>query len=338
MVAHQALRILQYNVQKSRDVVLASLFKNRCVTEYDIVAIQEPWRNHFINTSYHPLKTHFHLMYFDNPSTRVCFYINKRIDPCTWCVSYTSADIISLTIQSPNSSQPIQVWNVYNEVGTDTLSLLASALSKQDRNIEVILLGDFNLHHPLWSATHRRGVARARADELLTIIEDFNLQLLTVPGTITHRWKDGASTIDLTFATEELSSRVIHCKVAHRLDCDSDHLPIDIAIDWDFHPAIPTRKRIWIETDLFVLHKTVRDRLPNDGEVGEPRSNNDIDSYVASLVEALQAGIDELTPWANPSPRSVQGFDKKCKELCKEVQRLRRTWQRTRHEEDYKAY
>lgn len=56
------------------------------------------------------------------------------------------------------------------------------------------------------------------------------------------------------------------------------------------------------------------------------------------MVKVLQTGIDELTPWANPSPRSVQGFDKECKELCKEVQKLRRTWQRTRHEEDYEAY
>ena len=49
MVGHQELRILQYNVQKSRDVVLASLFQNSKTLEYDILAIQEPWRNPFIS-------------------------------------------------------------------------------------------------------------------------------------------------------------------------------------------------------------------------------------------------------------------------------------------------
>ena len=34
MVERQELRILQYNVQKSRDVVMASLFQDRWITEY----------------------------------------------------------------------------------------------------------------------------------------------------------------------------------------------------------------------------------------------------------------------------------------------------------------
>jgi hypothetical protein len=50
MVEHQELRILQYNVQNSRHVVLDDLFKNPRILEYDIQAIQEPWRNPFIVT------------------------------------------------------------------------------------------------------------------------------------------------------------------------------------------------------------------------------------------------------------------------------------------------
>lgn len=57
MTGHQELRVLQYNVQKSRDVVLASLFQDPRILEYDILAIYEPWRNPFTATSYHPLKT-----------------------------------------------------------------------------------------------------------------------------------------------------------------------------------------------------------------------------------------------------------------------------------------
>ncbi|KAF2801631.1 uncharacterized protein BDZ99DRAFT_553167, partial [Mytilinidion resinicola] len=35
MLGHQELRILQYNVQKSRNIVLASLFQNPKVLKYD---------------------------------------------------------------------------------------------------------------------------------------------------------------------------------------------------------------------------------------------------------------------------------------------------------------
>lgn len=61
---------------------------------------------------------------------------------------------------------------------------------------------------------------------LLAVIEKFQLQLLTEPGTQTYRRKDGESTIDLTFASEVVVDRVVHCKIDREMDCDSDHLPI----------------------------------------------------------------------------------------------------------------
>lgn len=109
MIEQQQLRILQYNVQKSREVVLASLFRDPGVLKYDILAIQEPWRNPFIDTSYHPLKEHFQLTYLADAGTRVCFYINKRIDPSTWNVSYVSKDIISLKILNPCSGRKMHI-------------------------------------------------------------------------------------------------------------------------------------------------------------------------------------------------------------------------------------
>ena len=42
MTELQELRILQYNVQKFRDVVLASLFQDRWIREYNVLGIQEP--------------------------------------------------------------------------------------------------------------------------------------------------------------------------------------------------------------------------------------------------------------------------------------------------------
>jgi hypothetical protein len=234
MVEHQELRILQYNVQKSRDVVMADLFQDPRILTYDVLVIQEPWRNPFTATSYHPLKEHFQLTYLDDIATRACFYINKRIDPSTWNISYITKDIITLEISSPNLQNRLCVINVYNEVATDTLYDLGRAISNLDPRDELLILGDFNLHHPLWSTTHRHGNRGiAAAEPLLTLIEESQLRLLTVPGTSTHRWKEGESTIDLTFASEDLASRTIYCKPDTELDCDSDHLPIAISIDWN---------------------------------------------------------------------------------------------------------
>jgi hypothetical protein len=200
MTEHETLHILQYNVWKSRDVVLASLFQDRRILDYDILAIQEPWRNPYIATSYHPLKAHFQLSYQNDENTRVCLYINKRIDASTWNVSFISKDIIAVEVIHPTRQHKISIFNVYNEVGSSTLADLTEAMARLGPHHETLVLGDFNLHHPLWSSIHNpasHGIAASQA--LLAIIEEFQLRLLTVPGTITHRWNGGDSTIDLTF-------------------------------------------------------------------------------------------------------------------------------------------
>jgi hypothetical protein len=137
MTDHQSLRILQYNVQKSKDVVLASLFQDRWISEYDVIAIQEPWRNPFIATSYHPLKTHFQLTYFNDKKTRVCFYINKRIDASTWNVSFITKDIIVLEIIHPILHHKLSIINVYNELGTNTLADLRQTMATLTTNHEI---------------------------------------------------------------------------------------------------------------------------------------------------------------------------------------------------------
>jgi hypothetical protein len=338
MVGHRELHILQYNVQKSRDVVMADLFQDPRVLRYDVLAVQEPWRNPYITTSYHPLKEHFQLTYLEDVATRVCFYINKRIDPSTWSVSYITKDIIVLEITSPNLYNKLCVINVYNEVVTNTLHDLGEVIGRFSPSNELLVLGDFNLYHPLWSTKHRRGNSGIPAAQpLLTIIEEFQLKLLTVPGTSTHRWKDGESTIDLTFASEDIASRTIYCKLDRDLDCDSDHLPIATAVDWDWKPSPILRKRLWTKTNLQLLQQTVKDqidRIPNTAL----KDGDSIDEYVGSIITALQAGIDASTPWSNPSPRSIPGFDQECKDLCREVQQLRRRWQRTRLDSDHESY
>jgi hypothetical protein len=77
------LSILQYNVRKSKDIVMATLLHDPKTHEHDILAIQEPWRNPFMATTHHPAKDVFHLYCPEGTEegpTRVCVFVNKRID------------------------------------------------------------------------------------------------------------------------------------------------------------------------------------------------------------------------------------------------------------------
>ena len=45
MLEARGLKILQYNIRMEADGVMAILLADKVIREYDILAIQEPWRN-----------------------------------------------------------------------------------------------------------------------------------------------------------------------------------------------------------------------------------------------------------------------------------------------------
>jgi hypothetical protein len=59
------LSILQYN-HESRDKLMASFLRDERIVKYDVIAIQEPWRNSFHNTTHNAVSIHFNLAYQDN--------------------------------------------------------------------------------------------------------------------------------------------------------------------------------------------------------------------------------------------------------------------------------
>src|SRR3954447_2714719 len=79
-----ALRILQYNVNKSRNKVLAALLEDQRLKMYDVIAVQEPWRNPFDSQAYNPRDSGFHLIDLKRADSRVSIYINKDISENIW--------------------------------------------------------------------------------------------------------------------------------------------------------------------------------------------------------------------------------------------------------------
>ena len=103
MNRHSTLSILQYNVHRSRDMVMASMLRDPRIHEYDILAIQEPWKNPFAATTHYLAKRVFYLCCLAGDEVGpawVCFFINKRLDYKKWQFKEHSRDICSLTIES----------------------------------------------------------------------------------------------------------------------------------------------------------------------------------------------------------------------------------------------
>lgn len=66
----------------------------------------------------------------------------------------------------------------------------------------------------------------AEAEDLVEIMEDYNLTSILSPGTITYEEGERQATIDLCLVTLGLAYRVIRSQVDRGLDHDSDHLPV----------------------------------------------------------------------------------------------------------------
>jgi exonuclease III len=240
MNKHNTLSILQYNVHKSRDIVMASMLRNPRIHDYDILAIREPWRNPFAATTHHPAKDVFHPCCpageMAGPA-RVCFFINRRLDHKRWQFKGHSRDICSLAVEFGDDEQEEQnliIYNIYNPArrseSDSTVVVDVCTILHNNQSNEQILLGNYNLHHPMWGGTDVRHADPESAD-LLAIMEDFNLNSTLPAGTITYEEKTSHTTIDLCLVTVGLVDRVIRSQIDRDLDDDSDHLSISTVVD-----------------------------------------------------------------------------------------------------------
>ena len=334
------LTILQYNVRKSAKGTLIPLLADEKTKNFDIIAIQEPWKNPTTALLLNPYQSGFHLLYKSGGDTRVCFYINEKIDPESWDVEYPTEDLCTLNIEIRIGSvlRKIHIHNIYNPSplsisATDSPSTLPAALRQLNGPGEHILLGDFNLHHPHWGGARVRGQHEA-SEQLLDIIESKNLSLTLPRGTVTWEARNSFSTIDLVFMTEDLVERLEHCITVPELNQDSDHVPISTRLRLTCEPLTPPRRRAWKLLDMNKLREVERN-APTPRVV---RGANEIDAYTADIQDYLKRIVQEAVPWAKPSPQAKSFWNRECEEATKETRRLRRIWTAERNLSDWKNY
>ena len=340
---NKTFTILQYNVRKSRDTVMAGLLRDERILEFDILAIQEPWKNPFMNTTHHPAKDRFHLCYpvfGDEEPARVCFFINKKLDHTKWQFKAHTRDMctVTLTIEDARGSASLHIHNLYNpgqgaENRQSVLPRLQQVLDERDGS-EQILAGDFNLHHQLWGGTAVEQADR-EAGQLIGIMEDFDLTNTLQPGTITYEEGEKRTTIDLCLVTFGLVDRLIRSEVGRELDHDSDHLPIVTSLDMNAACLNREARRKWKALDEKAFDARLHLGLPS---LRRPRTKAALERYVQELVAALQKAADEAAPVQRPSSKARTGWNDECSEALAETKRLRRIHSLYHTEETWEAY
>ena len=324
------LRILQYNVQKSKNKVIVPLLDGP-QEPYNIIAVQEPWLNPLVATTYCPRDCLYNLVFSKEGRARTCLYINKDIPLDQW---QAGCEPDYSWVKLETELGPITVYNIYSET-PETYRTIAwntpiprmlNAIQEQGNHI---IVGDFNLHHPYWGG---RAVDQAHtgAELLLNQLRAGKLDLLLQPGTTTREKHGNApSTLDLSLCTAGLTPRVTKCKVTDEFH-GSDHLPIET--EFIVGNAAPRDQKI-----RWNFQKMNSEAITDGAKWLQPISNAtqasrlQIDRYVNYLVEFIQSLIHKTVPRHRQARTrySKPWWNKEVADLVIEERRARRTWTRT---------
>jgi hypothetical protein len=260
---------------------------------------------------------------------RPAIYVNNRIikPESVQLIHYPSSDITIIQVQTNGENLPMLLINVYNTKGTTLINDLAMFLQthlQQHRYDTITMVGDFNLHHPLWNRSDY-DVHNHQAEDLIDLMTTNGLNLVLLAGTIMY--PRARTTIDLVWGNAKMEEKVVKCKVAHNHDHESDHYPILTTLD--LKPANTDKEQAYNfeKTDCDPLKLKTIDLLPPITH--EPASPAKVDRLATELTAALTEAIECSTPRKKLCPFSKRWWNEKLTKARKEANRARNKFRRT---------
>ena len=272
--------------------------------------VQEPGYNTWTKSTYCPKP--YQLAYEAHPETRVCFMIRRDVPASQWKRRQYGPNVAALTVIL--QERTLTAINVYNPRGNGPRVKEWPRIQEAIREAQgdIILLGDFNAHHPAWGG---QGVAcEQQAEHLLNETRRLDLQLLTEQGDPTWKRGEQATVIDLTFASYALSQRVEFCGTEPSWALTKDHIPIRITLN--IRAAADTRA----ESRRYALQKLNLEGLSRAVEESRWKSEP---NPLEALQETLERSLPKFCPKARPSPRARPSWSPKATELLAGARRAR---------------
>ena len=234
--------VIQYNYNKANHLAARPFFEGLDHKAYPIIAIQEP----FINPHTKIIRAPNGYLSIcaqptDGPEVRTAFLVVKSIPVSQWQVVEASGDLQAIQITTESGS--IVVVNAYIPGPANGRNASAFALQEctqllqrlEEAGEEILLLGDFNLHHRGGGKNHV--VADPQADQLLSSYKSMGLHLLLPVGTATWQRESSLTTINLIFRTLGVQQRVLQCQAHPKWAQLPNHIPIETALDMQVVPV-----------------------------------------------------------------------------------------------------
>ncbi len=166
--------------------------------------------------------------------------VSKKVPAHTWSFQSHGQRIASLHMQL--ADKEVTIINVYNPRSNGPRIQTWDTIQQAIHLVKgkIILLGDFNAHHPSWGGP--QAAHESQSDHLHTAATTNGLLLLTPCRLPTWRRGVQQSVIDLTFASEAIERVVQFCGPVDQWATMQDHIPIDIHISIRAPKPAPSRQ------------------------------------------------------------------------------------------------
>lgn len=330
------LRIWQQNLNTSH-IALHSLINSKIAEDWDILALQEPPIDQLGNTR---ANTRWRVVY---PTTklaqgakpRAVTFINSRISTNSWeQVPFPSADVVVTRVRTAKGTYTL--FNIYNDCKHDrTIGELNVFLAANIRNIrpterdQMIWLGDFNRHHPLWDEERNHHLftptALASAQKLLELVADYGLVQVLPKGTPTLQSSSTGNWTrpDNVFCTEAALEDVVECDASpENRGPNTDHVPILTSLETALTPSTSPPSFNYREVDWKKFNSTLQTELRAIGPPTTIANEQDFQNKARGVEMALRRTLEKEVPKTKPHPHNKRWWTKELTTLRNELKTL----------------
>jgi len=218
-------QILQFNCELTNYKTTKLILDTADPNTHQVMAIQEQTFNRHTDFIY--CLWEYCLTGSSDAAFKICFMVSRKISVHIWFCQPYSQNMAALHLHHTKDMTIINVYNPRsNELQIQTWQTIQQAICEAED--EIILLKDFNTHHPFWGGP--QAICEAQSEHLWTITITSDLSLLT-PCELPI-WKRGTqqSVIDLIFVSEAIKKLVQFCDPMNHWATMQNHISIDIQI------------------------------------------------------------------------------------------------------------
>ncbi|KIN94669.1 hypothetical protein M404DRAFT_83027, partial [Pisolithus tinctorius Marx 270] len=330
------LRIWQQNLNTSH-TALHSLINSEIAKDWDIITLQEPPIDQIGNIR---ANTHWKVVYpstklTQNSRPRAVTLINAMISTNTWeQIDFPSPDVVVTRIRT--SKGIYTLFNVYNDCTHDrTVEAMGSFLADNIRNIrpteddQMIWLGDFNRHHPLWDEDRNHHLftttALTSAQKLLELTADYAMIQALPKGIPTLQSSSSGNWTrpDNVFCTELALESLVSCSTSPEdRGPNTDHVPILTSIDTSLTPSPSIPVLNYREVDWKKFNNTLKKELAKIGPPTVITDEQEFQRKAKGIEAALQTTLEKEVPRTRPHPHTKRWWTKELTSLRKELKTL----------------